>query len=110
MTRTDAAMMILRQQVTEKRQGQVARELDISKAALSQILSGKYKADTARMEAKVLAIYGHGGQVPCPVLGETTPSECANNHERARRVGLKGGNPNTLRLLQTCLNCPVRKG
>lgn len=106
----DATMVILRQQVGDKGQTAVARELAISRSALSLLLAGKYGASTSKMETRVRSIYGHGGKIPCPVLKETTPSTCATNYERARKIGLKAGNPATLRLFKTCLNCPIRKG
>jgi hypothetical protein len=110
MTMSDAAMMILRQHVAEKGQAQVGRELGISGAAVSQALSGKYRASTARIEARVMTLYGHGGALPCPVQGEITPAECASTFEKAKKIGLRAGNPATLRLFKTCLSCPLRNG
>jgi hypothetical protein len=101
---------ILRAQASSKGQAAVARELGCAKSTVCQLLSGKYPADTGHMEARVLGLYGSGGLVACPVLGLTEPGICADNYERAKRIGLRAGNPETLKLFKACLNCTVRKG
>ena len=101
---------ILRAQALAKGQAAVAREIGCGKSTVCQLLSGKYPADTGRMQARVLSLYGSDGLVVCPVLGLTEPGICADHHNRAKRVGLRAGNPETLKLLKACLNCTVRKG
>ena len=52
------AIDLLRCRVEAQGQATVARELGISKAAVSQILSGKYQADPSHILTRVLNIYG----------------------------------------------------
>ena len=113
MTHKDAALMLLRQVIEQYGSGGMtksARELSVTKSAISQVLSGKYPASTKRIESRIMALYGHGGIVPCPAQGEITPAKCASTFEKARKIGMKAGNPDTLRLYKTCINCPMRKG
>ena len=104
------ALDLLRRRVAAIGQGGAARELGFSRAAVSQILSGKYKARAARIEARVLAVYGAGERLTCPHTGEEmTPAECAARHERAALVGRRAtGNPETFRRLLACLGCEIR--
>jgi hypothetical protein len=102
-------MEILRRQVEQKGQSVVARELGYTPSTISQILASKYGAETSRVEERIMAVYGHKGLVDCPILGETAPSLCAENHDLARKIGLRTGNPDTARLYKRCQNCEVRK-
>ncbi len=85
----------------------VAKELGTAKSTVSMVCNGKYPASTHKMQARVLATYG-GQTVACPVLGAIDAAVCADNQARAKRIGLRAGNPETLRLFKTCSNCPVR--
>ncbi len=102
-------LSLLRDQVRDRGQAAVARELGRSRSAVSMVLSGKYPAGTDAIEAAVLALYGGDGLVPCPVLGSVEPGICAGHCDRAKRLGLCAGNPQTLRLRKACLNCSIRK-
>jgi predicted transcriptional regulator len=83
----------LRTAVKESSQSQVARELNLSSATISQVLSGKYAADTKRIEQLVRGRYMHE-EVFCPVAGmDITRQQCAEfqcrpfaatNHLRVR--------------------------
>lgn len=99
-------LSILRDQIAAKGLPAVATELGVAKSTISMVAGGKYPARTDRIEARVLAVYG-GATVACPVLGAIDTATCAGNHDRARRIGLRAGNPETLRLFKTCSNCPV---
>jgi len=101
---------ILKQQVNDKGPRQVARELGISHSTLSLVSAGKYNASTKKVEARIEAIYGHDGMVQCPMLEEIEPAKCADYWNKAKKIGLLAGNPATLKLYKTCLNCSVRKG
>ena len=81
-----------------------AEMLHISKTTISLILNDKYPADTTRIEERVLVIFG-GERIECPVLGEITKAECLLHQKRAREIGTKAGNPRTLKLYLTCLEC-----
>ncbi|MEN8134298.1 MAG: hypothetical protein ABFS18_02010 [Thermodesulfobacteriota bacterium] len=104
-----AWLKILKQQVEAKGAATVAREVGISPTSLSLILAGKYPAKTANVERKVLAVYGtESGLVACPALGEIEPALCAQNFNLAKKIGVRCGNPATLKLYKTCIKCAVR--
>ena len=97
---------ILRGQVDSHGKGGlnlVAQELGLAKSGLSMALNGKYPASTAKLEARVLEVYG-GRKLICPVLGEIEIKACRANQARAKVIGLRAGNPETLRLLKSCLS------
>jgi hypothetical protein len=101
---------ILGRRVEEKGNRIAARELGVSPSTVSLVMAGKYGASTSNIEARVMAIYGRGGKVECPELGEIDAAECAETHERARKFGRRAtGNPETLRLYLGCLKCPARR-
>lgn len=99
---------ILRKEVAAKGAKQVATELGISRTSVDLVCQGKYQASTEKIEDRVKMIYGNGGLVSCSILGEISPIRCAETWDRAKKIGLKCGNPETLRLYKTCLNCSVR--
>jgi hypothetical protein len=104
---SEAWFAILERHVAAKGRPVVARELDVSAATLSLVLSDQYPASTKNVEKKVMSIYGHDGKVRCPVLGEIEPSLCTDNWERAQKI--KGaGNPATIRLYIACRKCDLR--
>ena len=104
------AISILRQQVEARGQGAVSRELGVSKASVSLILSGKYQASTEHIEARVMKLYGGREGLICPHQGrEISPAECADLYGRAVSVGLRAtGNPATLRQYHACQHCTIR--
>lgn len=105
-----AWLEILRRQVEAKGAAVAAREVGVSTATVSLVLAGKYGAATDNIERKVMAIYGNAsGLIDCPELGEITPAKCVETWLRAKRVGLRCGNPTTQRLHSNCLRCEVRK-
>lgn len=100
---------ILKKEVEAKGPKQVAKELGISRSTVDMVVQGKYQASTAKVEERVQKIYGMNGKIECPVKGLITPIECAENFKRAKLIGMKSGNPETLRLHKQCLRCAVRK-
>lgn len=100
---------ILKKEVVAKNPKQVAKELGISRSAVDLAVQGKYKASTTRIEERVKLIYGNNGGIECPVKGHLTPIECAENFRRAKLIGMRAGNPETLKLYKQCLRCAVRK-
>ncbi len=100
---------ILKKEVETKGPKQVALELGVSRATVDLLCSGKYPADPAKMVEKIKSIYGTNGQVSCPVLGAITPLKCAETWKRSRLIGMKAGNPDTLRLYKACQTCAVRR-
>ncbi|MDR1656157.1 MAG: helix-turn-helix domain-containing protein [Deltaproteobacteria bacterium] len=106
------ASELLRKRVEASTQAQVARELGVSKTTVSQLLGGKYGASPAKLEARVMALYGgQSGLFICKHTGvEVTPLECASTYERAVAVGSRvPGNPITLRQYHACRRCEIRK-
>lgn len=99
----------LKKLVTEKGLGQVARELNVSKTTVSLVMAGKYQASSDKVQERVVLVYSKDG-ILCPVLGRIEPTACADIRERANKIGLKAGNPESLRLFVRCLKCPLNKG
>ncbi len=106
----EAWIRILAEQAREKGNAAVARELGVSPTTVSLVLAQKYPASTAAIEGKVTRIYGTDGLVACPVLGPILPDKCATCWERAKSIGMRAGNPATIRLYTTCLKCDLRNG
>ncbi|MDO9069353.1 MAG: LacI family transcriptional regulator [Deltaproteobacteria bacterium] len=102
-------LAILQREVAARGRAEVARELGISATTLSLVLSDKYPASTDKIENRVVAIYGNAGNVCCQILGEISPSRCADNWERARVIKI-AGNPATIRLYMACRKCSLRNG
>jgi len=80
MTMPDA-MKLLIDKCTELGQAEVARRLGLSDAAISQILSGKYKAAPDAILNRVIEVFG-GLSVDCPVLGEIPLNQCASERKK----------------------------
>lgn len=86
----------------------VAKEIGYSRATVDLVLKGTYAGNLDAVAERVMSIYGLNGKVQCPVLGEITPQNCAENWQRAKTVGLRGGNPDTLKLHHKCIRCSNR--
>lgn len=77
----------------------VADRLDISRTAVSLVLSGKYQAKTDRIAARVVDIYA---RVDCPALGEAIPHGACGAHAlRAAPIN----NPREMRHWRQCQAC-----
>lgn len=100
---------ILKRQVDQKGPRQVAKELGVSRSTIDLVCQDKYQASTDKIIERVKSIYGNNGHVLCPVLGEISPNLCAEKWTLAKKIGMRAGNPDTLRLYKTCLNCGIRK-
>ena len=94
---------ILRDRVTAQGLPAVAKALGVAKSTVCMVAGSKYPARTDKIEARVLAVYG-SQTVACPVLGAIDAAACADNQTRAQRIGLRAGNPETLRLFKCCSN------
>jgi hypothetical protein len=99
---------ILRQRSDLVGMAEVAREMGVSNATISLLLSGKYPASTEKMERRTMKMYGANGHVVCQVLGEITPAKCAELWNRAKKLGVKGGNPKVIKQHKACLKCDLR--
>jgi DNA-binding transcriptional regulator YdaS (Cro superfamily) len=100
---------ILKKEVAARGAKQVARELGVSRTTVDLVCHGKYPGSTRRVEERISAIYGANGKVSCSVLGEISPARCVEAWQRAKLIGMKAGNPETLRLYKACLNCTIRR-
>jgi hypothetical protein len=100
---------ILKRQVEKKGGKQVAHELGIGRSTVSLLCQAKYPGSTRRMEERIAAIYGKDGKIDCPALGEIDPSTCVDTWNRAKNIGMKASNPETLRLYKTCMSCTIRR-
>ncbi len=107
-TMADGWLEILRQRAEMVGRAEVARELGVSAATISLLLSGKYPASTEQMEARVMKMYGRGGKVVCPVLGEIAPGKCAELWNKAQKLGVKGSNASMIKQRKACLKCDLR--
>lgn len=115
MSADDAAKKLLQSRIEELGkggQGQAAKEVGVSATTLSQFLAGKYPGRADLVAEKIIAVYGQGGLVACPAPGQgaITPSVCADNRDKAKRIGVRAGNPDTKRLYNTCLSCRFNGG
>ena|SRR5208337_2751299 len=99
---------LLRKEIAAKGAKQVAHELGVSRTTVDLVCHGKYPGSTERVEKRIKAIYGANGRVLCPVLDEITPLRCADSWSKAKKIGMKAGNPETLRLYKACSKCTVR--
>ena len=86
----------LREAVEATSGNKVAAKLGISPATVSQVLNGKYQADTARIEA--LVIY-HLGRWECPLIGSSIDAASCRQ-QRNRRVPTS--NPEDIRAWAFC--------
>ena len=102
MTAPDA-MHLLQQKVAELGQAEAARRLDVSAAAISQLLSGKYQAAPDNILRRVVEVFG-GLSTDCPVLGEIPLSRCALE----RKKPFAAVNHQAVALWRACQTCERR--
>lgn len=106
----DGWIEILRQRAETVGRAEVAREMAVSSATISLLLSGKYPASTEQMQARVMKIYGRGGKIVCPILGEIEPGKCAELWNKAKTLGIVGSNPMMIKQRKACRKCDLRNG
>lgn len=95
---------VLRQASAELGQSEVARRLQVSPSCVSQVLSGKYKANPEAILEKAWIAFG-GEHVECPQLGRIELQRCADN----RRRDFAATTPTRVRLYYACKACTVRR-
>ncbi len=102
---------ILRKEVEAKGPKQVAKELGVSRSTVDLVCQGKYPASTAAVEDRVRRIYGENGLIRCPAAdGDLISADlCADRWNKAKRIGMRASNPETLRLYKSCLSCSIRR-
>lgn len=96
------ALDLLRRAVAEHKSRRIVAEmLGYSRPAISMALSGTYKADTAGLRARIMAVLVD--QVLCPHLGRAiAPDECADLAARP----MSTSNRDALKQWQACRACP----
>lgn len=100
---------ILRRESAAKGPVQVAKELGVSRSTVDLACQGKYPANTGKIEARVMKIYGHNGGIQCDILGDISADDCATNWRAAQKYNGQSANPIKLKLYRTCLGCSVRR-
>ncbi|NLW36259.1 MAG: hypothetical protein GXY80_12415 [Syntrophorhabdus aromaticivorans] len=100
---------LLRTHVKVKGIRQVAVELGVSKSMISLLCNDKYPASTANIEARIRKVYGNNGLIECPILGQISAARCAETWGRAKAIGNRASNPETIRLYHRCRQCGTRK-
>lgn len=96
---TDAPWLrALREEVTRTSQARTAERLGISEATVSQVLSGNYKADTARIERRVRGEL-LGETVECRVMFDVSMRVCQDMQERKQG---QAANPAALQCHAAC--------
>jgi hypothetical protein len=100
MTHPDA-MQLLKQQVAELGQAEVARRLGYrSGSIICQILKGDYKGAPDNVLKRVIEVFG-GLTVICPVLGEIPLSRCADE----RKKPFSATSHQAVQLWKACQKC-----
>ncbi len=92
---------VLIEQAQQHGQLAVAKELGVSKTAISQLINDKYPGDLTRMQKLVEGAYMNQ-VVQCPIMGELSLHEC-DKHQRNTSTS----NPLRLKLYKACRSgCP----
>lgn len=99
---------LLKKDIEVKGVSAVAKKLGLSKATISLVCNDKYPADKKKIEERIRKTYG-GTKIRCPVLEVITLAQCLETRHRAKLIGMKAGNPETLRLYKACHTCKKRE-
>lgn len=87
----------------------LAKELGVSRSAISQALDRKYPGDTRKLRAKIIDHLA--AQVACPHLGvDLAPAECKSLRERP--LSAASASPADVKHWQACQHCrhnPARR-
>lgn len=100
---------ILKKEVQARGVNKVAIELGVSKSTISLVCNGKYPAGMGKIEERIKKIYSNDGMIECPELGQVSPADCAGNWQRAKAIGNRASNPQTIRLYHQCRQCDIRQ-
>jgi hypothetical protein len=104
--RRDDWLAVLRKAVEREGLRVIANRLRRSKAAISGVVNGTYKASTDRIEERVRGELMNKTH-ECPVLGEISPARCQD--EQAKPFAAT--NPTRVAVYKACrAGCPHFKG
>jgi hypothetical protein len=92
-----AWLLALREQVSDKGQRVVGKEIGYSPAVVSQVLNNKYGGDLKQVEKCVRGAY-MGETVLCPVMGEVSVNRCLE----VQKQPFASTNPQRVRLYRAC--------
>lgn len=96
---------VLTDEVAKNGTTKVASKLGISKATVSQVINGKYKANTKTIQTRVEGAY-LASIVECPILGEIPIHQCLDHQNRK----FAATNHIRVALYKACRNgCPHSK-
>ena len=92
-------MEILKSKVATFGQAKIAERLDVSRTAISLVLSGNYPSKTDRIAVRVMEAFG---KVECPFLkAEISNGECRGHSNAA----IPTSSPRALRHWRACQSC-----
>lgn len=95
-------MKVLRAAVDRDGMRQVALQLGRSKGCISDVLGGKYKANTRRIEERVRGVFMNK-KIECPALGEISPATCQDWQQKP----FAATNPERVAVYKACrAGCP----
>ncbi|NVK28794.1 MAG: hypothetical protein HWE14_12155 [Flavobacteriia bacterium] len=91
---------LLADAVAQSSRATVARQIGVSRSAVSTLLSNRYPSKTTnKIEQKVVDALG---RVNCPTLGDITSAKC----HRTRIRPFMNTNNQTIAQFRACANCP----
>jgi transcriptional regulator with XRE-family HTH domain len=94
------SMELLRDQVRQTSQAEVARRIGYSPSAVCQVLKGTYP-NSVELLVKVEEVYNRTATIDCPIVGPITPGKCAEHRNRA----FAATNPVRVALFHRCPEC-----
>ncbi|MBJ7537181.1 hypothetical protein [Marinomonas transparens] len=93
-------IVLLADAVAQSSRATVARQIGVSRSAVSTLLSNRYPSKTTnKIERKVVEALG---RVDCPTLGDITSARC----HRVRIRPFMSTNSQTIAQFRACANCP----
>lgn len=96
-------LQLLRHAVENSSRVKVAKELGVSRASISMLLSGKYEGKPDRMATRIVARYGDG-YIRCPHLGAPLlVADCKSWRTRPQPMSSHAA----LKHWLACRDCPV---
>lgn len=96
-------LTLLRQAEKATNITQVAARLKVSRTTISLVLAGKYPANTDRIAARVMDVYG---RISCPFLGsEIVQAECRTQRSSA----VPTSSPRAMQHWRACQSCEIGK-
>ncbi|WP_304635510.1 LacI family DNA-binding transcriptional regulator [Pseudoalteromonas sp.] len=102
---TDSWLGILQAEVERQGMRTVAQKLGVSKATVSQVMNGKYKASTRTIQKRVEGVF-MASVVDCPILDEIPINICLEHQARK----FAATNHVRVALYKACRNgCPHSK-